>query len=199
MSAVQIAPAALPAQDDDDDAVAPILWHSEFDTNATVAELKAAVLKEKWFDSLIMGKPGLMLQGGSMLGVTTQVWAVKDRLGNERAVCGLENEANMRKAELEREAEELARHQTSEGSVKQQEKFSVELVWDSPSNCSCARAMGFGAFTTYCRGLQVEVGENGELMSTKGAATRVDESPAPFATATYTELKWIGDPPPTGK
>ena len=52
----------------------PKLWISELDANATVDELKAAVLNESWFDTLIMGKPGLMLQGGSILGVTTQVW-----------------------------------------------------------------------------------------------------------------------------
>ena len=166
------APAARNDRWDAAPASDPRLWVTKLDANATVSELKAAVLAEPWFDTLIAGKPGLMLQGGSMLGVSTQVWAVKDRVGNERAVCGLETEALTRKAELEREAkEELARRKKAEGSVE--DAFSVELVWDSPLNCACASAMGYGAVTASDRGLVVEVGSNGELTYSRGAKTRV--------------------------
>ena len=185
-----------------------LLSIASLNSTATVDELKSAVLKEPWFDALIRGKPGLMLQGGSLLGVTTQVWAVKDRIGNERALCGLEFEAQTRKAELKLEAEVLAERTKVEGTVDQNEDFRIELVWDSPSTCASASAHGFGAFTTFDKGLLVRVvagtdgsqgheGMNTMLECTRGEEKRADGSDAPFATVKYT-VRWSDTLPPIG-
>ena len=158
--------------------------------DGTVDDLASILLTTKWFYSMIAGRSGFLSQGGSLLGVTTQLWAVKDRKGVERALCGLEFEARAQKKQLEAEA---AAKDHCEGGEKHVESFTVELVWDSPDVCKAAQVFGYGAITQFDIGMEVDVLDGGVLKISRGDTRRADSTPAPLAEVEYDLAKeWGG-------
>ena len=142
---------------------------------------------------LLLPNPVVNFLGGSLLGVTTQMWAVKNGRGAEVALTSLKYEADEQKRRIE--SDDRTRRQRAEhaagsmGATPEEDQYGVYLVHDSPVAIATAKLFGFGAFQSgdVARGVKTDVKvtySGGELRYVRGDG-------GPLGPRRHSPLTWL--------